>query len=166
MTENRDVKPALRSESPCILAAMRAATRRLTQLYDEAMAPSGLRVTQYHILSELQRREAESPTMSEMAEILTIERSALGQTLRPLERDGFITLGRDPEDARRRPVRLTRAGRQALSRARQYWAEAHRRAEQFLGETAFAALRATLRDLAEDPELSDAFYAAGAANEK
>src|SRR5215475_7615716 len=83
---------------PCIVAAMRAATRRLTHLYDEAMAPAGLRITQFHILSELERRSADPPTVGELAEILTMERSALGQTLRPLARDGFIELGHDERD--------------------------------------------------------------------
>src|ERR1700754_17720 len=95
------------SASPCITAAMRAASRRLTLLYDEVMAPSGLRVTQYNILAELERRASEPPTVSELAEIFVMERSALGQTLRPLERDGFIRLGRDGNDGRRRPVELT-----------------------------------------------------------
>src|SRR5215475_15654893 len=110
-----------RSASPCITAALRAASRRLTMLYDEMMAPSGLRVTQYHVLSELERQASEPPTVSELAEILTMERSALGQTLRPLEREGFIALGRDERDGRRRPVQLTRAGKDALVRGRRYW---------------------------------------------
>src|SRR5262245_18251704 len=111
MTENRNVKGSFRSESPCIVAAMRAATRRLTQLYDDAMVPTGLRVTQFHVLSELERRSADPPTVGELADILTMERSALGQTLRPLVRDGFVDLGHDKRDGRRRPVRLTRAGK-------------------------------------------------------
>lgn len=147
----------LHSASPCITAAMRAAARRLTLLYDEVMAPSGLRVTQYHILSELERRAAEPPTVSELAEILTMERSALGQTLRPLERDGFVALGRDERDGRRRPVRLTPAGKDAVARGRRYWAKAHERFQHFFGDTAFVALRTTLREIAENPDLSDVF---------
>jgi DNA-binding MarR family transcriptional regulator len=118
----------LRSASPCITAAMRAASRRLTLLYDEVMAPSGLRVTQYHLLSELERRASEPPTVSEFAETLTMERSALGQTLRPLARDGLITLGRDEHDGRRRPVELTPAGKDAVAKGRRNWAKAHKRA--------------------------------------
>src|ERR1700755_1266785 len=75
MAENRYVKRSFRSESPCIVAAMRAATRRLTQLYDEAMAPTGLRVTQFHVLSELERRSPDPPTVGELAGILTRVRS-------------------------------------------------------------------------------------------
>jgi DNA-binding MarR family transcriptional regulator len=145
-----------RSASPCITAAMRAASRRLTLIYDEVMAPSGLRVTQYHILSELERRASEAPTVGELAEILTMERSALGQTLRPLERNGFIALGRDDHDGRRRPVELTPAGKDAVARGRRYWIKAHKRFERFFGEAALAELRTTLREIAEDPALSDA----------
>ena len=84
---------------------MRAASRRLTLLYDEVMAPSGLRLTQFGILAELERRAAEPPTVSELAEILIIERSAIGQALRTLEKDGLVTLDRDLQDSRRRPLR-------------------------------------------------------------
>jgi DNA-binding MarR family transcriptional regulator len=157
MTENRYVKRSFRSESPCIVAAMRAATRRLTQLYDEAMAPTGLRVTQFHILSELERRSADPPTVGELAEILTMERSALGQTLRPLARDGFLDLGKDERDGRRRPIKLTRAGKDAVARGRRYWAKAHERFQRFFGDTALTALRTTLREIAENPGLSDVF---------
>jgi DNA-binding MarR family transcriptional regulator len=126
-------------------------------LYDEMMAPSGLRVTQYHILSELERQASTPPTVSELAEVLTMERSALGQTLRPLERDGLIVVGRDESDGRRRPLRLTRAGRAAIARARPHWAKAHENFQRFFGDAASAELRSTLRNIAEAPELSDAF---------
>ena len=155
--ENRRVKHSFRSDSPCIVAAMRAATRRLTQLYDEAMEPTGLRITQFHILSELERRSADPPTVGELAEILTMERSALGQTLRPLERDGFIDLGHDKRDGRRRPVKLTKAGKDKVVRGRRYWADAHKKFEQFFGGSELVSLRETLRDIAESPQLPEAF---------
>jgi DNA-binding MarR family transcriptional regulator len=151
------VKRSFRSESPCIVAAMRAATRRVTQLYDEAMAPTGLRVTQFHILSELERRSADPPTVSELAEILTMERSALGQTLRPLTRDGFIDVGEDERDVRRRPIKLTKAGKDKVVRGRRYWARAHQKFKHFFGENQTVVLRKTLRDVAESAQLPEAF---------
>jgi DNA-binding MarR family transcriptional regulator len=157
MTESRYVKRSFRSESPCIVAAMRAATRRLTQLYDEAMAPTGLRVTQFHVLSELRRRSADPPTVSELAEILTMERSALGQTLRPLARDGFIDLGQDERDGRRRPITLTKAGQAKVVSGRRYWAGAHERFKHFFGDNQLGVLRETLRDIAESEHLPEAF---------
>jgi DNA-binding MarR family transcriptional regulator len=136
---------------------MRAATRRVTQLYDEAMAPTGLRVTQFHILSELERRSADPPTVSELAEILTMERSALGQTLRPLTRDGFIDVGEDERDGRRRPIKLTKAGKDKVVRGRRYWARAHQKFKHFFGENQTVVLRKTLRDVAESAQLPEAF---------
>ena len=149
-----------RSASPCIVAAMRAVSRRLTLLYDEAMAPSGLRVTQFNILSEMERRALEPATVSELTEILVIERSALGQTLRTMEIDGLVALGRDERDGRRRPVRLTPAGRKALSRWRPYWERAHSQFVRYFGNaSALSKLRLTLRDIAENPALPKAFGA-------
>jgi DNA-binding MarR family transcriptional regulator len=143
---------------------MRAAARRLTQLYDEAMAPTGLRVTQFNVLSELERRSADPPTIGELAEILTMERSALGQMLRPLARDGFIDLGEDEWDGRRRLIKLTKAGKDKVVRGRRYWAGAHEEFKQFFGDNQFVALRETLRDIAESAELTEAFQQARVAS--
>jgi DNA-binding MarR family transcriptional regulator len=151
------VKRSFRSESPCIVAAMRASTRRLTQLYDEAMAPTGLRVTQFHILAELERRSADPPTVGELAEILTMERSALGQTLRPLARDGLVDLSQDERDGRRRPIKLTKAGKDKVARGRRYWAAAHEKFRHFFGDKQLAVLRRTLRDIAESAQLPETF---------
>jgi DNA-binding MarR family transcriptional regulator len=157
------MKHSFRSASPCIVAAMRAATRRLTQLYDEAMAPTGLRITQFHILSELNRRSADPPTVGELAEILIMERSALGQTLRLLARDGFIDLGEDERDGRRRPVKLTRKGKDKVASGRRHWAGAHEKFGQFFGDRQLVRLRETLRGIAESPQLPDAFQSADTA---
>jgi hypothetical protein len=70
-------KPA-RAESPCSATAMRKASRRLTQLYDDALEPSGLRSTQFAILAELDRRSSEPPTMRVLADALVMDWSALG----------------------------------------------------------------------------------------
>lgn len=160
------MKQSSHSDSPCIVAAMRAATRRLTQLYDEAMAPTGLRVTQFHILSELSRRSADPPTVGELAEILTMERSALGQTLQPLARDGFVDLGQDERDGRRRPVTLTKKGKNKVARGRRHWAAAHERFGHFFGNNELVLLRETLRGIAESPQLPGAFQSTNASSRR
>lgn len=154
------MKHSFCSDSPCIVAAMRAATRRLTQLYDEAMVPTGLRITQFHVLSELERRSADPPTVGELAEILTMERSALGQTLRPLARVGFIELSQDERDGRRRPIKLTKTGKDKVVHGRRYWAGAHESFEQFFGDIQLVFLREMLRGIAESPRLPEAFQSA------
>ena len=69
--------------SECFATAARKASRRLSQFYDEALEPSGLRSTQYAILAEL-ARSGEPPTLAELASALVSDRSAVGHNLRPL----------------------------------------------------------------------------------
>jgi DNA-binding MarR family transcriptional regulator len=141
-------------ESPCSATAMRKATRRMTQLYDDALAPAGLRSTQYAILEELDRQADAPPTMGELAEALVLDRSALGHNLRPLERDGLVTLVAGDNDRRRRRVVLTEPGRAKFAQARQAWKLAQNRFNEVFGESAAAKLRATLLRIARDERLA------------
>ena len=100
-------------DSQCSATAMRKATRRMIQLYDDALAPAGLRSTQYVIVDELRRKPDAPPTMGELAETLVPDRSALGHNLRPLERHSLIALVAGDADRLLRRVVLTKMGRQA-----------------------------------------------------
>src|SRR6266481_7295169 len=99
------------AKSTCNAAAIRKASRRITQFYDTTLAPAGLTVTQYTLLTELVSRGRLLPTVTELADAMVMDRSGLGHTLVPLERDGLITLAVDSEDARVRNVVLTVQGK-------------------------------------------------------
>ena len=101
-------------ELPCSATAMRKATRRLTQLYDDALEQCGLRSTQFTILAELGNSFPSPPTVAELAHRLVIDRSALGHNLQPLLRDGLVVLRESDADRRRRHVALTAQGRARL----------------------------------------------------
>src|SRR6202035_6056836 len=105
-----DSKPTFRLSS-CNATTLRMASRRLTQLYDAALEPCGLRVTQLAILSELAHWSADPPTLAELADALAIDRSSLGHNLRPLEREGWVVLGESAVDGRRRHIALTAKGK-------------------------------------------------------
>jgi DNA-binding MarR family transcriptional regulator len=141
-------------QSPCSATAMRKASRRLTQLYDTALLPSGLRSTQYSILSELQRRGTAPPTLQELADALVMDRSALGHTLRPLERDGYVELRASEADRRRRLIVTTESGELKYREARRLWNVAQRHFHKVFGEAQAQALRATLLSIAEDERLA------------
>ena len=141
-------------ESPCSATAMRKATRRMTRLYDDALAPAGLRSTQYAILEELHRQADAPPTMGELAETLVLDRSALGHNLRPLERDGLVALVAGDDDRRRRRVVLTTTGNAKFAQARQAWKLAQDRFNDVFGESAAAKLRTTLLRIARDERLA------------
>jgi DNA-binding MarR family transcriptional regulator len=148
----RRVEP--KEESQCSATAMRKATRRMTQLYDDALASAGLRSTQYAILEALHRKADAPPTMGELAETLVLDRSALGHNLRPLQRDGLIALVAGDADRRRRRVVLTTKGAAKLAEARPAWKLAQDRFNDVFGESAAAKLRVTLLRIARDERLA------------
>ncbi len=138
----------------CNSTALRKATRRVSQLYDAALAPSGLRSTQRSILIHIAR--AGTPTMGALAADLVLDRSALAHNLKPLERDGFVTVTPDPKDKRSRIVSLTARGEAKLADTMSLWAEAQRRFEAAFGTDEARALRATL-GLVASTEFEQAF---------
>src|ERR1700761_7759862 len=95
--------------SRCNCTALRKATRRVSQLYDTALAPSGMKTTQRAILAELGR--SERATVGELAAALVMDAGALAHTLKPLERDRLVAIAVDPNDRRNRLIGLTRQGR-------------------------------------------------------
>jgi DNA-binding MarR family transcriptional regulator len=112
-TIRRAVGPRLaKAENNCNSTALRKASRRVTQLYDEALASCGLRVTQFAILKQILRMG--TPAMGELARTLVMDRGALTHNVKPLERDGLIETVADPADRRNRLIALTRAGRRRV----------------------------------------------------
>jgi DNA-binding MarR family transcriptional regulator len=109
------------------------ALSRLLHMYDTMIAPSGLKQFQYGILSALNARGAALPSVQELAEELVLDRSTLGQNLRPLERDDFITLLTDPRDRRVRLIALTKLGIGKFNEAKAYWQAAQKRFEEVFG---------------------------------
>ncbi len=81
---SRAVKPALKLAPPgrCNGLSLRKATRRVSQLYDLALTPCGLRSTQRSILIQIARMGQAG--MGELADALVLDRSALAHTLKPL----------------------------------------------------------------------------------
>lgn len=138
----------------CNGAALRKATRRVSQLYDTVLAPCGLRVSQHSILVHIRR--AENPTMTDLARALVLDRSALAHSLKPLERDGYVVMERDDADKRSRRVRLTPSGQSKLRESAKLWLQAQNRFETAYGQERARALRASLADIFSD-EFAQAF---------
>lgn len=129
----------------CNCAALRQASRFVTRVYDQALAPCGLGINQFSILARLERL---GPLMmQDLARALVMDRSTLGHLLRPLEARGLVGLATDAADGRCRVVSLTDTGRDRLAEARPLWEAAQVRFEQAFGVSRAAALRATLADL-------------------
>ena len=141
--------PSAAGESRCSCTALRKATRRISQLYDAALAPSGLKTTQRAILAQISR--AEPSTVGDLAEALIMDSGGLAHTLKPLERDGLVTVAIDLNDRRNRLVRLTQHGRDKLAETDALWARAQSSFEAALGTIESEALRETMKLLVGDP---------------
>jgi DNA-binding MarR family transcriptional regulator len=136
-----DVEPEI-----CNCGALRQAARRMTKLYDDALAPIGLGINQYSILARLNR--VGPSTIQNLARLLVMDRSTLGHLLRPLEKRGFVKLKVSKQDRRSRIVALTQTGAAVVTKARPRWAAAQRRFERTFGKEAALELRTVLKEIA------------------
>jgi DNA-binding MarR family transcriptional regulator len=148
--------PTSKQKSLCNCTALRKATRRVSQLYDSALEPCGLRTTQRSILIHVARAGA-PPSLGELAEMLVMDRGALTHTLKPLERDGLVEIRVDSDDRRNRLVALTAAGRKKLEQSMPLWKKAQDGFEAAFGVAKSAALRQAL-ELVVSEQFATAFH--------
>ena len=106
----------------CNCLAIRQAARHVTQFYDQLLAPSGLRTTQFSILGRLQRRGP--MPINALAAELVMDRTTLGRNILPLEREGLVAVVRSSADRRSKELHLTEAGLARLRLAVKEWARA------------------------------------------
>ncbi|CCV08696.1 Quorum sensing regulator [Mesorhizobium metallidurans STM 2683] len=130
----------------CNNAMLRRATRKLGQFYDDVLAPSGLKATQQGLLYQI--HIGDDPAMGAIAAALIMDLSALGHTLKPLIRDGYVETFADKDDRRIKRVRLTPRGLVKLDEAMKLWSLAQQRFEAMVGKDEAARLRAALDDIA------------------
>jgi DNA-binding MarR family transcriptional regulator len=138
-------KEALPGLSLCNNAMLRRATRKIGQYYDDVLAPSGLKATQQGLLYQI--HIGDEPAMGAIASALIMDLSALGHTLKPLIRDGYVETVADPDDRRIKRVRLTPQGLVKLDGAMKLWQVAQQRFEDVVGKEKAARLRAALDDI-------------------
>ncbi len=123
---------------------LRKAARAVTQLYEAALAPSGIRATQFSVLVALALVDA--APLSRVADGLVMDRTTLTRNLRPLVRRGWVRIEAG-EDRRERYLSLTRSGRAALDRALPLWQQAQARLHAHVGDARWGRLLADLQGL-------------------
>lgn len=116
---------------PCLCASFRRAARALTQRYDEAIRPLGLRTTQFTILQALSLMG--EITQGKLGEILALDSTTLTRTLDHMKRAGWVSRRRG-EDRREWRLRLSTSGRNQLNRALPAWKEAQLKMANRLGD--------------------------------
>src|SRR4051812_25381875 len=121
----------------CVAVRLRLLNRVVTNLYDDALRPLGLKVSQLNILIVTARLGLARP--AQVCDLLQLDTSTLSRNLKPLQAHGWLEVVPD-EDARAQPFRLTPQGKRLIEEAVPAWEEAQRRAKELLGDEGIALL--------------------------
>jgi DNA-binding MarR family transcriptional regulator len=128
----------------CLCLASRQAARAITRIFDREMRRHGLKTTQFSVLVMLALRG--SLPLGKLAAFLGLERTTLTRSLDILEKKGLIA-SEAAEDARRRQVRITPAGRRRVDGALPAWRTAQEGVRRRLGPAGSAALQGFASEL-------------------
>jgi DNA-binding MarR family transcriptional regulator len=122
----------------CHCLASRQMARNITRIYDGYMQKSGIRATQFTILTQLMLR-GELP-ISRLAAFLGMERTTLTRNLALLEQRKWIS-SKTGDDPRTRMIAITAPGRGMVKRGFPHWSEAQAHVGKLLGADGQAALK-------------------------
>ena len=121
----------------CMCGSFRRTARALTQLYEQALRPMGLRATQFTILQALER--AGELSQGQLGKILALDSTTLTRTLEIMRRQGWIAERRG-DDRRERLLRLAKGGQKQLRRALPAWDKLQSRLERRIGAPQWKSL--------------------------
>ena len=121
----------------CIAVRLRLLNRVITNFYDDALRPLGLKVSQLNILIVTARLGLARP--AQVCEILQLDASTLSRNVKPLQANGWLEVVPE-EDARSQPFRLTVQGKRLIEKAVSAWEKAQRQATELLGSEGIALL--------------------------
>ena len=131
-----------------IAVRLRLLNRVVTNLYDDALRPLGLKVSQLNILIVTAKLGLARP--AQVCKILQLDVSTLSRNIKPLQAHGWLEVVPDA-DARAQPFRLTARGRWLIEKAVPAWEEAQRQASELLGDEGIALLDKAARKVGLSP---------------
>ena len=129
----------------CIAVRLRMLNRVVTNIYDEALRPLGLKVSQMNILVATAKLGVARPI--DICRHLHLEVSTLSRNVERMKARGWLEVVPDDDDARAQPFRLTAAGRGLLQRAAPAWEKAQAEVKSLLGDRMLHLLGESVRRL-------------------
>lgn len=128
----------------CAAFRTRKAARVVTRIYDEALRPAELKITQFTLMVAI---EVGAPSsISELADALGMERTTLTRNMSVLERSGLVDI-QENEQSRARKMVVTDKGLEVLAKAYPLWKEAQTKVEASVGEAGWADAKSALSTL-------------------
>lgn len=120
-----------KSPASCNCLNIRRASQAVTEIYDEFLAPSNLKIGQYSLLKHI--NQAGPINVSDLALIIRLDRTTLVRNLKPLEKNGLIE-DISKEGSRNRQLKLTVKGIDAYKNAEELWRKAQNFLDEYLGK--------------------------------
>jgi DNA-binding MarR family transcriptional regulator len=128
----------------CIAVRMRMLNRVITRVFDDALRPVGLKVSQMNILVAAAKMGTARP--DDVCRRLQLDVSTLSRNVERMKARGWLEVV-PQRDARAQPFRLTSEGRKLLERAIPRWAKAQQETMRLLGRDATDLLARAIRNL-------------------
>ena len=131
----------------CACHKVRMAARAVTRAYDDALRPARLRASQLAVLVAISNNDG-AISITALAKIMGMDRSTLTRNLRPLEKEGLVTVGLEGW-RRSRSLSLTEKGKTVLASAVPLWEGAQKRLKKQLGADQWSLMQSTFENLIE-----------------
>src|SRR5262249_19661856 len=122
---------------PCACANLRRAARAVSRLYNQALRPVGIEITQFTLLMAVSLTD--EVTQRELADLLALDSTTLTRVLSLVKKRRWVQI-RHGQDRRLRLISLTPTGREKLRQSMPRWTQAQADLEQAVGGDAFAQL--------------------------
>ena len=134
---------------PCVCISTRKAANALTNLYDEALAKTGIKITQYSLMKNI--HHSTEMTINELAKATKLNRTTLTRNLAILEKENLIEIASDDDDLRKSIVKLSNNGQKVLKKAQASWEEVQNKTKKVLGKDLnfFIGLNKNLSELSQ-----------------
>jgi DNA-binding MarR family transcriptional regulator len=141
VTKPRESRDRLRSVTHCSSSKLRQLSRRVSQQFDQVVGESGLKTSQYSLLSHIARLGPVRP--GQLAAAMEMEASTLTRNLQPLVAQGWVEVG-PGDNGRSRLVQITDAGREKRTQTQRDWKRAQEAFNALLGDDLVTRLHAVI----------------------
>jgi len=129
--------------SDCACRNLRMTTRVITQYYDKALLPCGLKSAQFALLNDISSRTG-GVSVNELAEYAMMDQTTVTRNIDVLRKHGFVLVKTEASDARKKRITVSDAGKAKLVTARPFWKEAQLKVQQTVGQEQYSSLLETL----------------------
>lgn len=126
----------------CACANLRTVSRSLTQLYNQLLQPTGLKITQYYMLVNIYQYKKLS--ISQLSEVMMIDQTTMTRNVNVLTKHHFVHVEKNPQDSRTKFVSLTKLGMEKLFEATPIWMKVQEKIESEIGTEKYEDLLQTL----------------------